>query len=233
MRPCTTRLLVVVLALSVILAGCGASAATTGPPAPTPTPTPAPTPTPPPPTSPVARELQASGKNLDAGRYTRRGFVPRVTFAVTGSWRAVELNGGFFDVQKDVGTPDAIAIQFARPDGIYKAAGQLLAPTTAQAAADAMNGNPALTVLGTSASLIGGHSGVVVEVENSVTSTDKAQVVHVPPGPLEIPPGRRLWIAFVETPEGLVAIMVAGSVAKWEAAMAAAEPVLESVTIGI
>jgi hypothetical protein len=54
----------------------------------------------------------------------------------------------------------------------------------------------------------------------------------VPPGALGIDPGRRLWIAFFDTPDGLLAIMVGGSVARWDDALAAAEPVLESVQIG-
>ena len=57
-------------------------------------------------------------------------------------------------------------------------------------------------------------------------------VMHVPPGSLGISPGRRLWIAFFDTPEGLVAVMIGGSVARWDKALLAAEPVLESVTIG-
>jgi hypothetical protein len=57
-------------------------------------------------------------------------------------------------------------------------------------------------------------------------------VLHAPPGALSISPGRRLWIASFDTPDGLLAIMVGGSVAKWEEALAVAEPVLESVTIG-
>jgi hypothetical protein len=57
-------------------------------------------------------------------------------------------------------------------------------------------------------------------------------VLEVPPGALSISPGRRLWIALFDTPDGLLAIMIGGSVAKWEEALATAEPVLESVTIG-
>lgn len=49
---------------------------------------------------------------------------------------------------------------------------------------------------------------------------------------MSISPGRRLWIAFLDTPDGLLAIMVGGSVATWDEALAVAEPVLESVTIG-
>ena len=38
-------------------------------------------------------------------------------------------------------------------------------------------------------------------------------VMVVPPGPLGIDPGRRLWVAFLDTPDGLLAVMVGGSVA--------------------
>jgi hypothetical protein len=58
-----------------------------------------------------------------------------------------------------------------------------------------------------------------------------ASVLEVPPGALGIDPGRRLWIAFFDTDAGLLAIMVGGSVAEWQAALEAAEPVLESLEI--
>ena len=55
--------------------------------------------------------------------------------------------------------------------------------------------------------------------------------MQTPPGALRIDPGR-LWMAFFDTPDGLLAIMVGGSVATWDEALGAAEPVLESVRIG-
>ncbi len=61
---------------------------------------------------------------------------------------------------------------------------------------------------------------------------DRQPLLDLEDGPLGISPGRRLWIAFFDTPEGLVAVMIGGSVAKWDEALLAAEPVLESVTIG-
>ena len=56
--------------------------------------------------------------------------------------------------------------------------------------------------------------------------------MQVPPGALGIDPRRRLWIAFFDAHDGLLAIMVGGSVARWDEALAVAEPVLESVRIG-
>ena len=62
--------------------------------------------------------------------------------------------------------------------------------------------------------------------------TAHARILLVPPGPLGIDPGRRLWIALFDTDAGLLAIMVGGSTARWDETLAAAEPVLESVVIG-
>jgi hypothetical protein len=48
---------------------------------------------------------------------------------------------------------------------------------------------------------------------------------------LSIGPERRLWVAFADSDDGLLAILVGGSVERWEEALAAAEPVLESVVV--
>lgn len=178
-------------------------------------------------------ELERSGDPLMAGRYTRSGFLPAITFEVDGGvWYAEQLYAGFFDIQQDVGSPDVIALQFARPSEIYSEEGSSLAVDTAEGAAAALRGNPNLTVIGDSESLIGGHEGIVVEVEHAGRSEANVSVMLVPPGPLGIDPGRRLWVAFLDTDDGVLAIMVGGSVARWDDALAAAEPVLESVTIG-
>jgi hypothetical protein len=75
------------------------------------------------PSAKAAGELTATGEPLDAGRYTRAGFEPAITIELDGSWQAVQLASGFFDVQQRVGSPDVIAVQFARPIGIYGADG--------------------------------------------------------------------------------------------------------------
>ena len=54
----------------------------------------------------------------------------------------------------------------------------------------------------------------------------------MPPGALGIDPGRRRWIALFDSSDGLLAIMIGGWVARWDDALMAAEPVLESVRIG-
>jgi hypothetical protein len=137
---------------------------------------------------------------------------------------------GFFDVQQGSGTPEVVAVQFARVDGAIGADGAVVQPGSAEEAAGAIADNPALEVLGQDASRLGGLEGHVVEVEND--GAGHAPIVDVPAGRLGIDPGRRLWIALFDTPDGLVAVMVGGSSAGWDVALTLAEPVLESVVIG-
>ena len=175
-------------------------------------------------------ELTATGEPLPTGRYTRGGFAPSITLDLDGSWQAVQLAGGFFDVQQEVGSPDVIAVQFARPIGIFGAGSSSEPSPSAEEAVELLGANPGLRVIESSESRIGGLTGSQVTVENAGDA--HAQVMQVPPGALGIDPGRRLWIAFFDTPDGLLAIMIGGSVARWDDALAAAEPVLESVRIG-
>jgi len=180
--------------------------------------------------SPDVSELIATGQPLEAGEYTRTGFEPAITIELDGSWQAVQLADGFFDVQQDPGSPDVIAVQFARPAAVFGQHGMSELPTTALDAVETLRSNPGLEVLESSSSRIGGLDGSQVTVENAGAA--HAQIMRVPPGALGIDPGRRLWIAFFDTDDGLLAIMVGGSVARWAEALGAAEPVLESVRIG-
>jgi len=179
-----------------------------------------------------ADEVTGHAGALEAGRYTRKGFEPRITFEVDGPWRSVAAYHGFFDVEQDVGSPDVIAVQFATPDLISTSATASVAITTAQAAADALRSNGRFVVVESSASKIDGLDGYQVTIENRADSPGDAPVMHVSAGALSISPARRLWCAFFDTPQGVLAILVGGSVAKWDEALTAAEPVLESVTIG-
>jgi len=179
---------------------------------------------------PAAMELTVTDQPLPAGRYTRSAFTPRITLELDGTWHAVQLLDGFFDVQQDPGSPDVIAVQFARPTGVYGPDGTHVDAATAEATVDGLRANPALSVLGESPSRIGGLDGITIEVEN--ISDSHAGVLFFQPGPLGIDPGRRLWISLFDTPDGLLAIMVGGSAARWDEALAEAEPVLESIRIG-
>ncbi len=223
--PRTVSATLVALAALMTVAGCGGTDPTLSVDE-----TPVMLPSPPPSTGPEAAELTATGEPLDTGRYTRAGFEPTITIELDGSWQAVQLADGFFDVQQDAGSPDVIAVQFARPSGIFGPGGSSEAVDSAEGAVELLSANPDLAVVESSASRIGGLDGSQVTVENAGEA--HARVMQVPPGALGIDPGRRLWVAFFDTPDGLLAIMVGGSVAAWDGALAAAEPVLESVRIG-
>ena len=177
-------------------------------------------------------EVTGTTGELAPGRYTRGGFEPRITFELDGPWHAVSALHGFFDVQQDVGSPDVIAVQFGLPTEVAAGPRQAVPITTAEAAVSALKANGRLVTVESSSSRIGGLTGFQITVENPADQADTTPVVRVTPGVLQIAPGRRLWCAFFDTPQGVLVIMVGGSVAKWDAALAAAEPVLESMTIG-
>ena len=169
---------------------------------------------------------------LAPGRYTHRLFEPRITFELDGPWHSVNAAQGFFDVQQDVGSPDVIAVQFGLPDQVAASPDQAAALTSAEGAVATLKANRRLVTVESSAARIGGLTGFQVTVENPGDRVDFTPVMRVTPGVLQIGPGRRLWCAFFDTPNGVLAILVGGSVAKWDDALATAEPVLESVTIG-
>jgi hypothetical protein len=178
---------------------------------------------------PEIAELEATGDNLSPGLYTRSSFEPPIRLELDGSWEAVQLADGFFDVQKMAGTPDVIAVQFANVIGIVGAT-DVVEPENAATAVVTLRENEALTVLETSSSRLGGLAGSQVTIENQ--SDGHAGVLEVPPGLLGIDPGRRLWIALFDTDQGLLAVMIGGSVGQWELALSEAEPVLESIVVG-
>src|SRR6187551_2210237 len=62
----------------------------------------------------AVQDLPAGGSPLAAGTYHRAGFVPPVTFSVGEGWSTGTVSDGFFDIQQASGTPDVMAVQFAR-----------------------------------------------------------------------------------------------------------------------
>src|SRR5688500_4939811 len=198
MPPRPKHVALVALAVLASLSGC----AVTDPSASDETPTTSPSPS----TTPGRQvaELTATGEPLPAGRYTRTGFSPSITLDLDGSWQAVQLASGFFDVQQEVGSPDVIAVQFARPIGVFGAGSSSEPAPSAEGAVALLGANPGLSVIESSESRIGGLTGSQVTVENAGDA--HAQVMQVPPGALGIDPGRRLWVAFFDTPDGLLAI---------------------------
>jgi hypothetical protein len=108
--------------------------------------------------------------------------------------------------------------------------GSMTTPAHAEDALDSIKANPGLVVFGESTSRMGGLEGWAVEVENTGTTT--TSVMQVTLGTLAFDPQRRLWISIFDTPDGVVAILVGGSVAEWDQALTLAEPVLETIVIG-
>jgi hypothetical protein len=178
----------------------------------------------------AVRELAGGTAPLAPGTYTRQAFRPQVVVTVGEGWFAGTVTNGFFDVQQDVGSPHVIAVQFAHVDGVASAAASPLSATTASAAVKAIHQNPTLTVVDESASRMSALEGLNVIVENRGTAP--APVLEVSAGTLSIDPGRKLWISFFDTSDGLLAVLVGGSIAQWERTLTVAEPVLESVLIG-
>jgi hypothetical protein len=202
--------------LASVLAGCAPASeppSRTSQPEMTPTSVTAPPPTSP--EEPEIAELTATGENLPPGVYTRSNFEPPIR---------LEL-----DVQKMVGTPEVIAVQFANVLGVVGAT-EVVEPATSSNAVGILGENEALTVIETSTSRLGGLAGSQVTVANQ--GDDHARLLEVRPGLLGIDPGRRLWIAFFDTDTGLLAVMIGGSADQWHSALSTAEPVLESVAIG-
>ncbi|HEU4749535.1 MAG TPA: hypothetical protein VFT54_00590, partial [Acidimicrobiia bacterium] len=140
-----------------------------------------------------AMELVVSDQQLAPGTYTRGDFNPRVTFEVSGEWYAVQNVAGFFDIQRDVGSPHVIAVQFGNVEAVFGADGERVPASSAAEAAASVASNPNLTVLGESGSRMGGLEGSLVEVENPTEA--QTRVLEVPAGALAIDPGRRLWVA--------------------------------------
>jgi hypothetical protein len=236
-------------AVAVLIWGCGggpspspsieatASFGSTGTAAVTPEPvesaaaseTPAPSGTPgPSPTGP--RELSSGSAVLAPGTYTSAAVQPQITFGVGEGWLPGSVLNGFFDVQRDKGTPDVVAVQFADVEGVVGAKGDLVTAPTADVAAAAIRQNPDIVVIDGKVAKIGGMTGVNVVIENRGDA--HAGILSVAPGLLGIDPGRRLSISLVDTPNGVLSIMVGGSVAKWQRALDLSQPVLESIGIG-
>jgi hypothetical protein len=172
---------------------------------------------------PAVRSLVFSSQRaLAPGRYRRDGFVPSLSFEVGEGWYAVQDVPGFFDVERDPGAPDVIAVQFARPSGV-EARGTLI---------EALRGRTDLVATPAEEVAIGGERGVSVRVD--AADPDLARNAFVPvfsvdAGPISIASGRRLELIQLDRPDGLLVVLVGGSVRGWQGARDAAGPVLASI----
>jgi hypothetical protein len=183
----------------------------------------------PPGTEPDVLDLPPSGSALESGTYTRRGFLPSITFAVDDGWHAGTVGDEFFDIQLRPGTPDVVAVQFGIVHAAIGADGRVIDAESAASVVAAIGANPGLVVLGESESRLGGQRGLNVEVENR--SGGHSAILDVAPGRLGIDDGRSLWVSVFDTSAGVLAVMVGGPSDGWDGALLAAEPILESVVV--
>jgi hypothetical protein len=214
------------LALVGLLAlACAAPVPTSTPTAP-PTASPAQTPT----TTPApigGQSLPGPGTKLEGGTYSQDGFRPQLYVTVGDGWTTVQQFPGFFDIQDVPGSLDVVAVQFTRATK---------ADTAEDAAAD-IEGRANLVVSAREEVTISGLSGIRVRAD----TTDPADsdpvifrpVLHTPAGPISIGSGRRLEINLFNTPDGVLAILIGGSIAQWDRAVQLSEPVLRSVIVGL
>jgi hypothetical protein len=172
-----------------------------------------------------ADELPSPVTALDAGRYTKSSFVPALSFEVGSGWSSTQSTRGFFDIQDDPGSLDVIAVQFANIPSFE----------TAEAAAASVEARANVVVNAREEVEVAGLPAIQLEVD----TTDPADteppifrdVINAAPGPLAIAPGRRLQLNLVDTPDGVLAVLVGGSVANWETTLEMAQPVLDSLVV--
>jgi hypothetical protein len=224
----------ILLAGVLLLAGCGNMLNPEGK-----TASPSPSPLP----SGVANVVDTGDETLAPGRYARYDFEPRITFDLDEPWHARQVlpGKGYFSIQQgDADSPDVVAVQFGRPSALYGSDGAQ-EPTNAADAVAILETNPDLVVVETDTSEIGGLQGSQITIENPNTDPGAEEggglcplcieIMDLPPGTIAINPDRRIWMAFFDTDEGLLSIMVGGSIDQWEEALATAEPVLDSMEI--
>ena len=84
--------------------------------------------------------------------------------------------------------------------------------------------------LASSDSRLSGLTGPNLELEN--TSDTRLDLLPNSSGVIDFEPGERAWLSLFDTAGGVLAIAVISDAAVWDAALLAAEPVLESVVIG-
>jgi hypothetical protein len=170
-----------------------------------------------------ARLLTFSAERpVEPGRYRREGFEPSFTIDVAAGWFAVQDVPGFFDLEREAGKLDVTAVQFARPSDL----------TSAADAADTIRARTGLVVDGPTAIEVGGYPGIRLVVDAADPDIEAqlfVPVLEIAVGPVSIASGRRLELRLVDTPAGLLAVLLGGSVRTWDLARSAAQPILDSI----
>ena len=193
--------------------------------------------------APSIPELGITGGVVPAGRYALRGFDPRITVDLDGSWESLAQRNGYtslVQVSRPTGSNPYLAgtlVLITLVDSVTAGTDSSIKPTTANEAVDSIKQSLGSWVIETHDSQIGGLDGKQLTVERPGSgppmSRDVVGVIGAPAGAIVLTPGRRLWIAFFTTQQGVVAIVVGGSIEGWDATLAAAEPVLEEIRFSV
>jgi hypothetical protein len=141
---------------------------------------------------------------------------------VPDGWFAVQDVPGFFDLEREVGTLDVIAVQFLRPSDL----------ATAATAADTIGARDGLVIAEATEVAVGGLTGVRLVVDAADPDIDAqafVPVVEIALGRISIASGGRLELRLVEAEAGLLAVLLGGSVRRWDPAQAVAAPLLDSI----
>ena len=179
---------------------------------------------------PVAARIPFDGSWLEAGWYTDEGFTPRPTFRLDAGWHGVQVAPGFFDVQYEPGTPHVVAVQFARPIRFRRAPAEAVAATSAAEAIALLGVNTSLQRFGSGPGELAGMRGWQTTVEPALEW--ETPVLDAAAGTIGLLPGRRLQLYLLDSPEGLLGVLVGGSASGWATAAAMAAPILASLRLG-
>ena len=124
-------------------------------------------------------------------------------------------------------------IQITMVDGLPADGDGSIKLATVAEAVDALKARLGTMFLESTDSKLGGLAGTQATLERPgdgpPMSMDVVEVIDVPPGTIVLSQGTKLWIAFFEQRDGLVAVIVNSTTKSWDADLAAAEPVLESI----
>jgi hypothetical protein len=225
--------LIRLIASALLVMACAPVTPTVSPPT-----VPASSPTP----APSIPELGITGGAVPAGRYALRGFDPRITVDLDGSWESLAQRNGYtslVQVSRPTGSNPYLAgtlVQITLVDSVTAERDSSIKPTTANEAVDSIKQSLESWVIETSDSRIGGLDGKQLTVEwpgELVPIHGVVGLVGGPGGAIVLSPGKRDWIAFFETEQGVVAIIVNGTIESWDAQLAAAEPVLEEIRFSV
>jgi hypothetical protein len=177
-------------------------------------------------TSVPIQALPSPGTKLAPGVYTNTSLQPGIIFAVGRGWTATQAATGFFDIEDDPGSLDVVAVQFGNVVGVGSAS---------EAVAEISESSDLTSTIAEPVTIDGyGGLRVVVQTTDAVDTDPPVfrPVLNVPAGPLSIASGRRLQATVLDVDDGVLAILVGGSIAEWDHALEIATPVVESIRIG-